>query len=70
MKMHNYTSIKLWHEEMGSTTEDMFAQLLKAITEDAPADALYKNDDGEWVTLGQLFDRNLRIRLTTKLASA
>lgn len=65
--MIDYKCIGLWGQELGSYSNYIAQEKARARLDNAPADAIYKNGDN-WVTLGEVRNRALRIRLTTKLA--
>lgn len=67
-KMKQYKTIALWGKEFGSYDYYILDQIERAKRDNAPADAIYEHN-GVWVTLGEVENKELRIRLTTKLAT-
>jgi hypothetical protein len=66
MKASDYKLIDLWHKLSGSYPYYRAGLQERAARENAPADALYKAHEGNWVTLRDLSPDH-QFRTTAKL---
>jgi len=66
--MIKYPCIALWGGVMGSYPYYIREQMHIAELDNAPADAIYKQDSGEWARLSTMANQELRMELTAKLA--
>lgn len=59
-----YPYIYAWGRMMGSRQYYVFDQIMDAIVENAPLDAVYKKDDGTWATFREVTNPSTRKHIT------
>jgi len=66
----DYTAIALWGEELGSLPYYIEAEQIRASRDGAPLSAIYKKDTGRWVTVHEIENRDLKLRLLEAIQEA
>ena len=61
-----YQAIRIWGQHLGSFDYFIENEQAKAEAEDAPLEALYK-DDNTWVTIADLENKNIQRQVISKL---
>ena len=64
-KPSEYVWIKRWGKHLGSFDYYIQNQQALAAEENAPVDAIYKDDDGNWRRIGQVTNIHTRISMMT-----